>query len=548
MEQRAREILSIGNKLFEKKSQVDSLWQEIALNFYPERADFTTARTDGDEYADHLYSSYPVLARRELGNVLSSYLYSRSQKRFSIHVVDEDLDKGDAERQFLERLTDIQWRAIYDAPAAFSRAAKESAHDFATFGNAVIKFGTNVAGDGLLFRNYHLRDNVWAENAEGKVDCLHRKWNPTARQLKEHFPSKISSEVAKAAEKDPEKEFACRHVVLPSRLYAYKNAIGKQFPYVSLYVEQESETVLEETGLSYFCYVVPRWHTIANSVFGVSMATAIILPDGRTMQVMVRTIREAGEKYVRPPMIGFSDAIRGDVAYYAGGITTAEIDYIDHAEDVLRPINQQKDGMPIGMELAASLREDIRSGFFLDKIQLPEIGGDMTAFETRKRIEESIRAQTPIFDPIEEQFAPLYEGVFELMRSAGAFPIDEMPESIAGSEIRFSFFSPLADMADQREAEIYLDVRDRILIPVAEIDPAQLENVDWTESTRDAMRASGWKQKWFKPIEAVDQRRQQMAQEAAIAKGMEAVQSAGAVAEQGGKGMQELKNAGIEVE
>src|SRR3990167_2563464 len=121
MEQRAREILSIGNKLFEKKSQVDSLWQEIALNFYPERADFTTARTDGDEYADHLYSSYPVLARRELGNVLSSYLYSRSQKRFSIHVVDEELDKQDYERKYLEYLTDIQWRAIYDAPAAFSR-------------------------------------------------------------------------------------------------------------------------------------------------------------------------------------------------------------------------------------------------------------------------------------------------------------------------------------------------------------------------------------------------------------------------------------------
>src|SRR3990167_3253192 len=217
MEQRARDALKIGDKLFEKKAPVDSLWQEIALNFYPERADFTSRRNDGEEFADHLFSSYPVLARRELGNVLSSYLYSRSQKRFSIHVVDEELDKGDAERQFLEYLTDIQWRAMYDTPAALSRATKESAHDFATFGNAVLKFGLNIAGDGLLFRNYHLRDNAWSENADGKIDCNHRNWNPTARQLAHHFPDKISERVRRANTKEPEKTFACRHVVMPSR-------------------------------------------------------------------------------------------------------------------------------------------------------------------------------------------------------------------------------------------------------------------------------------------------------------------------------------------
>jgi hypothetical protein len=174
MEQRARDVVKIGNKLFEKKSVVDSLWQEIALNFYPERADFTTKRNDGDEFADHLFSSYPVLARRELGNLLASSLRPRSQKWFSIHVDDEEIDNGDAEREFLEMLGGIQWRAMYDAAAGFVRATKQADHDFASFGNAVIKFGPNIAGDGLLFRNYHLRDSVWTENVEGKIDVLHR--------------------------------------------------------------------------------------------------------------------------------------------------------------------------------------------------------------------------------------------------------------------------------------------------------------------------------------------------------------------------------------
>jgi hypothetical protein len=543
MDQRARDVVKIGDRLFEAKANVDSLWQEIALNFYPERADFTTKRNDGEEFADHLFSSYPVLARRELGNVLSSYLYSRSQKRFSIHVADEEIDNGDAERQFLEHLSDIQWRAMYDSPAQWSRTTKESAHDFASFGNAVIKFGTNLAGDGLLFRSYHLRDNAWSENSEGKIDCNHRNWEPTARQLAHHFPKTASSKVKKAATKEPEKTFACRHVVLPSRMYDFKSPTGRRYPFVSLYVEKESETILEEVGLNYFCYVIPRWHTISGSQYGVSMATIFVLPDGRTHQVVIRTIREAGEKYADPPMLAVGDAIRGDIALYAGGVTNADIEYDERLGEVLRPISQQHAGFPIAIEVAAALKEDIRAGFFLDKIQLPETGKDMTAFEIRRRVEEHIRAQTPLFDPIEEQFAPLYEGVFNVMRDAGAFPMQDMPESIAGSDIRFSFFSPLSDLADQREAETYLDVRDRILVPAAQLDPAQLEHANWTEATRDAMRAAGWKAKWFNPKEAVAKKAEELAKAAAMQKGMEAVGAGGAVAEQAGKGMAAIDQA-----
>jgi hypothetical protein len=545
MDQRAREIIKQGDKLFSKRSPLNNLWQELALNFYPERADFTGDRTEGEEFSDHLFTSYPALARRELGNVLSSYLYSRSQKRFSIHIDDETVDNGHEERQYLEYLTSIQWRAMYDTTARLSRAIKQSAHDFVTFGNNVIKFGMNINGDALLFNNYHLRDNAWTENAEGKVDCNHRNWCPTARQIAHYFPKTMSEAVKRALIKDPEKIFDCRHVIMPSRLYDgdSKGRNNRKFGFTSFYVEKESETVLEETGLNYFCYVIPRWHTVAGSQYGISMATSIILPDGRTMQVVTRTLREAGEKYTDPPMVAVTEAIRGDVHLHAGGITSADAEYDSKIGDVLRPISQDKGGMPIGIEIAAALKEDIRAGFFLDKIQLPDVGKDMTAFEVRRRVEEHIRAQTPIFDPIEEEFAPLYEGVYQLMSEQGAFPVQEMPESLMGRDIHFSFFSPLADLADQREAETYIDVMTRILIPASQIDPAQMANANLTESTRSAMRAAGWKATWFNPKEEVAVQQKQHQQQAMMAKGVEAIGALGGVAEQGGKGMSAIKEA-----
>jgi hypothetical protein len=543
MDTRAKEVLRIGDAAFSRKMQVDSLNQELALNFYPERADFTTKRNEGDEFADHLFSSYPILAKRELANMLSELL--RPDKFLSIHVDDEDLDNGDEERAFLEHLTNIQWRAMSDPGAQLVTAEGQTDHDFAAFGNGVLQFGTNVLGDGLLFRNHHLRDNAWSENGENVIDGNHRNWNPTARQLKHHFRDKVSKDVIRACEKDPEKPFHCRHVVLPSRIYDYKSKSGRQFPFVSLYVERETETVLEETGLTHFPYVISRWQRISGSPYGVSMATMILLPDGRTMQVVMRTIREAGEMYVNPPMIGVTEAIRGDIALYPGGITTADMEYDERLGEVLRPVTKDRGGFPIGFEIAAALKDDISRGFFLDKIKLPETGRAMTATEVRRIIQEHIRAAAPLTKPIQqERNYPLCDGVFQLLSEHGVFPLDRMPESLQGRDIKFKFRSPLDELQEQNEADTYVDIMTRIVMPAAQIDPAQMENVDLTEATRDAMRAAGWKAKWFKPKEAVDEKRAQVAQEQEAQQLMQQVAAAGATAQQAGQGIDALANAG----
>lgn len=546
MDSRAREINRIGDAEFAKKQQVDSLWQEIALNFYPERADFTNKRNEGEEFADHLFASYPILARRELGNMLAEFL--RPGKWFSIHVDDDDLNEGDEERAFLERLTDIQWRMMIDPDAGLVTATSETDHDFATFGNGVLHVGLNTQGNGLLFANYHLRDNAWLRGLGGKIDANFRNWTPTAKELKEKFRDKVSQDVKRACEKDPAKPFPCRHVVLPSRVYDYKSKGGKQFPFVSLFVERESETVLEEVGLTHFPYVIPRWQTVSGSAYGTSMATMILLPDGRTLQVVMRTIREAGENYVNPPMVAITEAIRGDIALYPGGVTTADMEYDERLGEVLRPITKDRGGFPIGFEIAAALKEDIRNGFFLDKIQLPEIGRQMTATEVRRRIQEHIRAAAPISKPIQQTYNhPLCDIVFQIGRDNGVFDstFAHMPASLSERDLKYKFRSPLDELAEENEADIYVDVRDTILMPAAQIDPAIIETADLATATRDAMRAKGWKQKWFKPREAVDERRAQEAEKAQLAETMEAVGAAGATAQQAGQGIDALMKAGM---
>ena len=113
-----------------------------------------------------------------------------------------------------------------------------------------------------------------------------------------------------------------------------------------------------------------------------------------------------------------------------------------------------------------------------------------------------------------------------------------------GLEIKFKFRSPTDELTEQNEAELYLDNRDRILFPAMQFDPSLVEIVDLHESTRDALRANGWKAKHFKPKEAVEQKRLQMEQQAQAEKVAQELAMAGQIAEQGGKGIDAMMTAG----
>ena len=84
-------------------------------------------------------------------------------------------------------------------------------------------------------------------------------------------------------------------------------------------------------------------------------------------------------------------------------------------------------------------------------------------------------------------------------------------------------------------------------MPAAEVDPAQLENVNLTEALRDAMMASGFKAKWLNPIEMVQQKRQELQQMQEMQQQMAMGGEAARTAVDGGKTLDLLNKAGVDV-
>lgn len=511
------QIITQGDHLFGKRSTLLSLWQEIADNFYVERADFTTTRTIGTDFAEHLTTSYPLLVRRDLGNSFGSMLRPSGLQWFHMRG-DEQGDEDQAALEWLEAKSEVMRRAMYDRRSLFTRATKEGDHDFAAFGQCVLSAELNKQANGLLYRCWHLRDVAWCEDAEGRIGTVHRKWKPTALDMSKLFPGELHQSVAGkliGPGAKPYCEVNCRHVVMPSEDYGDERFA--KYPFVSLYIDIENKHVMEAVGQNHMMYVIPRWQTVSGSQYAFSPAAVAALPDGRLIQAMTRTLLEAGEKAANPPMIAVQEAIRSDIAIYAGGVTWVDNGYDERLGEVLRPINQDRSGIPAGLNMRDDIKEVLREAWFLNTLTMPVGGPEMTAYEVAQRVQDYIRQAAPIFEPMEAEYnGALCEVTFELMLRAGAFgPADEIPESLRGRDISFRFESPLHDAIEQQKGQKFSEVK-AIVADTLALDPTVANEIDFKTAFRDAVRATGAPADWLRSPDEADElaAQQQQAQAA----------------------------------
>ena len=485
-----------GEQLFSKRTALMTLWQALAENFYPERADFTASRNMGDTFADHLMTSYPVLARRDLGNAFGAMLRPSSKNWYHIRTTDNWDTIGVEARQWIEWAEGRMRRAMYHKSSQFVRATKEGDHDFATFGQCAIQTTLNPTATGMLYRCWHLRDMAWVEDQGGGVETVYRRWKPSARLLASTFGrDKLHPDIITKLEKDPYAETNVWHVILPADQCEYGAKVKTKFK--SVYIDIDHKAIIEEVGVFEQEYGIPRWQTVSGSQYAYSPATVAALPDARLIQAMTAVLLEAGEKAVSPPLLATQEAIRGDINVYAGGITFVDSDYDERLGEVLRPITNDKSGITLGLEMAKDTREMIAEAFYLNKIALPQAGNDMTAYEVGQRIQEYIRQAMPLFEPMETEYnAPLCEITFNKMLRAGAFgsPMD-MPTELRGKEIEFAFESPLHDAVEREKGQRFIEAG-QMLAQTVQVDPTAVHIIDASKALRDVLKSIGVPAAW----------------------------------------------------
>jgi hypothetical protein len=553
MKARVKELIELSDRQFSKRSSLLTLWQTTAEQFYPERADFTSSRQIGEEFASHLMTGRPLMARRDLANTFSAMLRPRSKPWFHARTNDEAINKDAASRAWLDDKSDVMRRAMYDKNSGFVRATKEGDNDFSAFGQTVIEVTPNRYLDGMLYRCWHLRDVAWCENAELQIDTAFRRWKLEARTLVETFPKTAAQQVRKLLAKEPYKEINCRHIVMPADAYDLsEKKSGRKLPFVSIYVDVDNETILEEVPRRTLGYVIPRWQTVSGSQYAHSPATVIALPDARLLQQITLTLLEAGQKAVDPPLVAVSEAISGAINTYAGGVTYVDAEYDERLGEALRPISQEKNGLSWGDKREEMVHQLINEAFFLNQIQVPMMEGDMTATEYRGRVEEYIRRALPLFEPMEVEYnGGICDETFDVLLHNGAFgSLEDMPQQLRGQSIRFQFESPLQAANERAKTQAFMEAS-QLLAQAVQLDPTTKHDLDVNKAFREALVGVA-PADWVVPEEEAQKAKQaeremMMREQMALtaAKTAALVQQGGDAAQSAGAGAQALQDAGM---
>lgn len=497
----AKQIKDQVLELFSKRSSLMLLRQEIAENFYPERADFTLRRQLGTDYAADLTTSYPLLCRRDLGDQFGSMLRPVGQEWFFTTVKGQNEKMLDGEaRRWLQSSTAIMRRAMYDNASLFKRAMTHADHDIASFGDAVVSIQLNRFRDTLLYRTWHTRDVVWQEDSDGNICLVGRKWRPGAAELARLFPN-VHQKVQDIAKKTPFAEVEVLHIVVDAEMYD-DHANNK--PRWSIYYDCDNNHVIEARAIYGRIYRVIRWQTVSGSQYAMSPAAIVALPEARLLQAMALTLLEAGEGMVNPPLLATIDAVKSDIQLYPGGVTWLDNEYDEKTGEALRPLLRDVRGMPLSQELNADTRAIIKEAWYLNKLTLPRSQGDMTAFETAKRVEEYIRGALPLFEPLESDYdGQVCEETWDLMMRSGGFGSPfEMPQSLRGAPIDFKFESPLHEAIERQKAIRWVEAK-QIVLDAAQIDKSAIALLDAKKALRDVLQSLRTPQLWIRDEVAV---------------------------------------------
>lgn len=498
------ELKRFAGQRFEKHVRVMTLWQTLAEHFYPERTDFTQVHNVGEELGIGLADSQPTLIRRDLGNSIESV--TRDGKWFKMGI---DGDPDHMGKMWLEYATDRQFKLMNQRITNFRRATKQGDHDYVTFGQNVISVQLNKTATNVIYRNWHLRDCAWWDNDEDAVDGLVRRWEPHLYELETFFGREaLHPDVQKKLDDSQRKFDKCniRHFDIPFTMYD-KDGF-QRFDRVSVYLDIDNEHLIQETGANHRTYVVPRFQTIAGSPYAYSPATVVGLPDARTLQAMTHTLLEAGERHARPPIIATEKVIRGDANFFSDGITYVSEEYDERLGAAVRPLQQDIKGFPYGLDMRNGIVEVLQAAFYVDKIDLPDRGGEMTAYEFSERMKQYRRQNLPLFTPIEHEYnGQLCEATFDILMSNGLFGShQDIPESLKKREVVFKFESPLTAQEQEKKATMFGQVS-QLLREASEFDQAVSANINFDESLRDAVEGTGAPMKWLNQVEDVAERR-----------------------------------------
>lgn len=453
------------DKLKAARHNFDVYWEYIAQFVIPNQADFITKRYKGDlTRTNQIYDTTAPRALRLLAASIVGAIFTG--KWFGlVPRVQGEAEKSDEFKSWLSEVADQMLAAFNDSNFGVQAAQNiKTGTGFGTAGLTVENSSSSLFFEKLTFRDEHLKDFVFDEDADGKPGMIYREiiLSATAAYVKyvgiqNELPADVWKDINDKYDSKSDEKIHFIHAIEPIELHDDQNhyeqrtvdGVKQKIPkgdYYSCVIHKETGEAVEESWEVELPIIIWRWDKITGDQYGWSEAM-IAMADIITLNEIKRLELGAVEKNILPPKeIAIGALANGKLSRKPNGITrvnkNGQIQNLDEPYD-----------LRLSSMTSEELKESIKSCFHEQELVLPQSGSD-TATEVRLRYDLMQRLLGATFQRIKtELLNPLISRVFRIMYDGGAFP--ELPEieGLSSDEIDVEYMSPLARSEKQAEVD-----------------------------------------------------------------------------------------------
>lgn len=477
----ADELIKRQEQLASDRSSWEKDWEDVTLHVIPQAA-FAfglnpRGRNRSQVVDDTAKDCLDNLVAGIDGLMFGERAYEVKHKR-------DEAQQDETVKGWSEYATTTLNAALLNPKAGYAPERQKVVRSLGGYGTGCL-YSDHDPGRHLVIRSIPLAQLYVAENSNGRVDTVFRRFNMTARQAVEKFgEGRVSESIRKAMEKEPFRRFAFLHFVCPRDAYDFTRKDRLNMPVADHYIEVDARKHVLEGGYHEMPYHVTRWDGVEDSPFGWSPALTV-LDDIKRVNAMGRTNLKAGHASVEPAL------------YIRNGLFKGKLDRRPNAINFYNPDRSEQvevrqlpgpTGLPVTLEMEQDRREFIRAAFYYFLLQIPQ-NPQMTATEWLGRVQEMMRRMgRPVGNIQMEMAQPVGERALNIMMRVGAIKPPPLP--LRREDFKVEFLSPVKRAQQAAEAEGTLRTIQGIGA-IAGIDPSVTGLLDGDKAVRHLREANG---------------------------------------------------------
>jgi len=494
------------------RATFDTHWQIVADRVWPDWADFTTERSQGERRGQQQFDATAAYALERFAAVLETFLTPRAQTWHDLRSNVEEFNDEGGVKEWFDEVAVRMHRMRAKPESGFYGAMQVAYKSHGAFGNAGLAIEPGRRG-GLVYVQRHIKSLYVAHDDQGRIDTIYELYKLTLKAAVQRFGDALPTEMRERAGKTPFERADFVRCVFPNDDYV-EGRLGNP-PFMSLDIEPASKAVLSEGGFFELPIVYSRYTLNPSEDYGRGPAM-LSLSDNLTLQEMEKTLLRAGELMVRPPLLLPHDGLLGsggqNVDLRAGALNFGGLD--DSGKQMVVPM--VTGGRPdLAFEMQQQKRQNIRSAMLLDLFEILAQNPQMTATQAMLVAQERGVITAPIVGRLQqEMLGPIIHREMGLMYRMGLLP--ELPGALAeaGVDYRVDYTSP-ATRSQRLEELVGITRTVEIMAPWLQTNPALLEVFDGEKVMRLAAEITGVPSKVIRTEEELEKIQEAQAAEAA---------------------------------